>query len=78
MSSTYHVQTEPTCDDHNFQKSRELLTFSSLRPLEKPPKSAFGHLTEKVWNAIEDVIRNTIDPRGDYADDSGYSPFVQE
>ena len=30
------------------------------------------------YNQLEDVIRNTLDPRGDYADDSGYSPFVQE
>lgn len=28
------------------------------------------------YNQLEDVIRNTIDPRGDFADESGYSPYT--
>ena len=26
------------------------------------------------YNQLEDVIKNTIDPRGDFADNEGYSP----
>ena len=26
------------------------------------------------YNQLEDVIKNTIDPRGDFADEEGYSP----
>ena len=27
------------------------------------------------YNQLEDVIRSTIDERGDFADESGYSPY---
>lgn len=30
------------------------------------------------YNQLEDVIKSTIDPRGDFADEEGYSPFEFE